>query len=157
MVTRADIRPSPRASLALVLAAAYGAALLVAGFLAPVYQTHDSSSSGSSRTGSATLVGENGVGAVVVLTVPLVVTVAVGAALRMRRRRPAVATAWALTGLLALGNLLAMLSIGVFVLPVTVALIVACSTSWPPRTGGVISKSEAGAGSPPGGAPSTRP
>jgi hypothetical protein len=42
--------------------------------------------------------------------------------------------AWTLTGLLAAFNLLAMLSIGVFILPITAALIVACGASRPPPT-----------------------
>ena len=44
-----------------------------------------------------------------------------------------VAFAWTITMLLALLNLLAMLSIGVFFLPITAALIVACATGRPNR------------------------
>lgn len=117
------------ASFALLLAAAYGIVLVVAGFLAPAYkwETVDATS-GEVTQGSGTVVGVNGLGAMVVLGVPLLATVLVGCALWPHSRRGAVPSAWTLTGLLAGFNLLAMGSIGLFVLPVTAALIVACST-----------------------------
>jgi hypothetical protein len=96
-----------------------------------MYESTSGSSSGEVRHGSGTLVGVNGLGVVVVLGVTLLVTLAVGCALWQRSRRRGVAFAWALTGLLAVFNLLAMLSIGVFVLPVTAALILACAASRP--------------------------
>ena len=115
--------------VALLFAVAYSLALLLAGYLAPVYSTETSLSRGEISRGSATLVAENGPSVVFVLGIPLLVSLAVGAALMLYTRRGAIPIAWALTGLLALFNLLAMLSIGVFVLPVTGALIVACATS----------------------------
>jgi hypothetical protein len=116
--------------VALLFAGVYGLALIVAGFLVPVYSTQASSSSGAVSHGSATLVAVNGSGVVIVLGIPLLLTVAVGAALVPGRRwgRP---LAWTFTGLLAVFNVLALLSIGLFVLPVTVALVVAC-LAWPP-------------------------
>ena len=120
-------------SLAVLLAALYGAALIVGGFLAPVYESISVSSSGVVMRGTDTLVGVNGRGAVILLGVPL----AVGWALWHGSRRGAIPVAWALTGLLGVLNVLAMLSIGVFVLPVTAALTIACATrrprSKPPR------------------------
>jgi len=119
------------ASLALLFAALYGAALIVGGFVAPVYESETGSSSGGVTHGTDTLVGVNGLGVVIVLGLPLLVTLAVGCALWPSSRRGAMPVAWTLTGLLAAFNLLAMLSIGVFVLPVTAALIVACGTRRP--------------------------
>lgn len=122
------------AATTLLMAGVYGIALVVAGFVVPVYRSTSVSSSGALTDGSDTLVGVNGVGVVFVLGVPLLATVLVASALWSRSRRGALAIAWTLTGLLAAFNLLAMLSIGVFVLPVTAALIVACTSSRrPPR------------------------
>jgi hypothetical protein len=128
-VNSAGTRLGRVASVALMLAAVYGMVLVVAGFLAPFYNSESMSSSGEVTHGSGTLVGVNGLGVVVVLGVPLLATVLVGCALWLRSRRGAVPIAWTLTGLLAVFNLLAMMSIGLFVLPVTAALIVACGTS----------------------------
>ncbi len=78
--------------------------------------------------GSVSLVSEQGSGVIAVLAIPLLITVIVGVALWFRSRSGVLIVAWTFTGLLALFNLLAMLTIGVFVLPVTAALIVACAT-----------------------------
>lgn len=121
--------PTRAPLFALAVAVIYGAALVMAGFLVPVYSTESASSDGEVLVGSATLVAENGAGIVAVLAIPLLLSVAVGTALLLLPRRGALPTAWGLTGLLAAFNLLAMLSIGVFVIPVTVALVVACLTS----------------------------
>jgi hypothetical protein len=115
-------------SATLLVAGVYGIALVVAGFVVPVYRSTSVSSSGDLADGSDTLVGVNGGGVVLVLGVPLLATVLVACALWSRSRRGALAIAWTLTGLLAAFNLLAMLTIGVFVLPVTAALVLACST-----------------------------
>jgi hypothetical protein len=116
-------------SVVLLIATVYGAALVIAGFLVPMYESMTVSSSGAVEHGSSTLVDVNGLGVVVILAVPLFVTLAVGCALWQRPRRGAVASAvaWTLSGLLGVFSLLAMLSIGVFVLPITAALIVACA------------------------------
>jgi|GEM_PF-5193039 len=132
VTTAEPARPRiPRVSLgALVGAVVYSSALLVAGLVVPFYSTlavDTGAGSGVSR-GSATLVAVNGPGVVLVLGIPLVVSLAVGCALWQRTRRGAVPVAWALTGLFIVFNVLAMLSIGVFVLPVTLALVIACAT-----------------------------
>jgi hypothetical protein len=118
-------------AVALLIAAVYGVALVVAAFTLPVYDSTSSSSSGGTSQASDTLVGENGLGVALVLGVPLLVTLAVGCAL-WQRSRWALPIAWTLTGLLAALNLLAMLSVGIFVLPVTAALVLACARSRPP-------------------------
>ena len=110
-----------------------GAGLVVAGFLVPAYQSTSMSSSGELTQSSKTLVGMNGPGVAFVLALPLLVTVLVGCALLLRGRRGAMPVAWALTALLAVFNVLGMLSIGVFVVPVTAALVVACASGSRPR------------------------
>jgi hypothetical protein len=117
-------------AVALLVAAAYGVALVIAAFTLPVYDSASSSSSDGSRQSSDTLVGVNGPGVALVMAVPLFVTLAVGCAL-WQRSRWALPVAWTLTGVLAAANVLAMLSVGVFVLPVTAALVVACARSRP--------------------------
>ena len=117
----------------LLLATVYGVALIVAGFVAPAYQSDGLSSSGEVTHSADTLVGVNGRGVVFVLAVPLVATLLVGCALWLHSRRGALLIAWTVTGLLAAFTLLALLSIGLFVLPVTAALIVACAASRPRR------------------------
>ena len=119
------------ASVALSIGAVCGIGLVVAGFLAPVYQSQGTSFSGKIAHDTDTLVGVNGPAVVVVLAVPFLVTVLVACALMLRERRGAVLFAWALTGMLAAFNLLAMMTIGVFIVPVTAALIVACATCRP--------------------------
>jgi len=118
-------------AVALLVAAAYGVALVIAAFTLPVYDSAGSSSSGETSLASDTLVGVNGPGVALVLGVPLLVTLAVGFAL-WQRSRWSVPIAWTLTGLLAAANLLAILSVGIFVLPVTAALVLACVRSRPP-------------------------
>ena len=125
-VGEARLRRVP--AVALPVAAAYGVALVVAAFVLPVYASDSSSSSGETSRGSDTLVGVNGPGVALVLAVPLLVTLAVGFAL-WQRSRWALPITWSLTGLLAALNLLAMLSVGIFVLPVTAALVLACARS----------------------------
>jgi hypothetical protein len=118
-------------SATLLTAAVYSIALVVAGFVAPVYRSETGSSSGEVTQGTDTLVGVNGRGAAFVLGVPLLATLVVACALWLGSRRGAVPLAWTLTGVLAAFNLLAMASIGIFVLPVTAALILACTRSRP--------------------------
>ncbi len=113
------------ASALLLIAAVYAAALVVASFLAPMYTSTSRSSSGEVTHVPATLVDVNGPGVAVVVGLPLVVTLAVACAL-WQHSRLAMVFAWSLTGLLVAFNLLAMPSVGVFVLPVTAALIVIC-------------------------------
>lgn len=121
------------ASVALLIAATCGVALVVAGLLAPMYTTATESASGEVTYGTDTLVGVNGPGAIAILGVPLLVTLAVGSAL-WQGRRGAVAVAWTLAGLLAAFNVLAIASIGMLTVPITAALLVACAVRRP-RTG----------------------
>ncbi len=101
--------------------------LLASGFLVPVYSSESVSSSGAATSTTETLVAVNGLNVLIVLAIPLLISLLVAAALRMDRRR----AAWILTGLLGLFAVLAILSIGFFVLPVVIALAVACATARP--------------------------
>lgn len=129
MLKSAWTRPSRAASGALLFALVWGVGLAVAGLLVPFYEVSSVSSSGEATGGAATLVQVNGPRVLVVLAVPIVLTVLVAGSLLLRARRGALLLAWTLTGVLAVLNLLAMLSIGLFVVPITAALVVACSTS----------------------------
>ena len=73
-----------------------------------------------------TLVEVNGPVAAVEMAVPLAATLVVALAFRSGVYRVRMLVGWTATGLLAVFNVLGMLTIGVFVLPVTVALVVAC-------------------------------
>jgi hypothetical protein len=115
--------------IALASALAWAAGLVMAAVLVPVYQSSSASSSGAVTSGSATLVGVNGWGALLVAGAPLAAALVIWYALwRRRARQSAGALAWVVTALLIGFNALAMLSIGVFLIPVTLALVVACST-----------------------------
>lgn len=129
VMVRAFSKLGRASSIALLSAAAWGLALVVAGFLVPVYQSEDMSPSGELTQGTETLVGMNGPGVLIALALPLLATVLVAGSLLLRSRRGALPVAWALTALLAVFNLLGMLTIGVFVVPVTAALVVACASA----------------------------
>jgi hypothetical protein len=115
--------------ISLAFALVWGTGLVIAAPLVPVYQSLSVSSSGAATDGSATLVGVNGWGALLVAGAPLAAAVVTGCALWRRAGcRGAGVLAWTVTGLLACSSFLAMLSIGVFAIPVTLALVIACGT-----------------------------
>lgn len=114
--------------VAVLIAAAYALAIVAAGFLAPAYQATRETSSGEVTYATDTLVGANGLGIAIVPFFPLLATIAVGVALWQRSWRLALPFAWVITGLLAALNLISMMSVGIYLLPVTAALIVACSS-----------------------------
>lgn len=130
----AAVGPGRAAWVAVVAAFVWACGLVVAAFKLPVYGAAIYSSSGTptgitSNTtlrATQTLVEVNGSIAAVEMAVPLIATLAVATALRFGVHRTPLALAWTSTGLLAVFNLLAMLTIGVMVLPVTGALLVAC-------------------------------
>jgi hypothetical protein len=114
--------------VSLAIAAVWGAGLLAAAVVVPVYSSAGVSSSGAVSHGLATLVGVNGWGVLLVVGVPLVTTAMVGGALwRRGPRQGAGIPAWTIAGLLAVFNVLALASIGMFVIPVTACLFVACA------------------------------
>lgn len=112
---------------ALTLAVVFGALLVAAALYAPAYQSTTVSSSGAPVRHTASLVEENGSWAMVVAGVPLLIALVVSGAIWSRGDRPGAGPfAWSLVGLLIAFNLVAMLSIGPFVIPVTACLVVAC-------------------------------
>jgi hypothetical protein len=101
----------------------------------PVYEGLSSTSESPVVTEtSSTLVAENGSWAVVVLVFPLVAAVIVAIALLGSARPAAIVLAWSVTGTVALFNLLAMLTIGIFLVPTTIALVAACTSVTVKRT-----------------------
>ena len=114
--------------VSLAIAAVWGAGLLAAAALVPAYASAGASSAGAVSHGSATLVDVNGWRVLLVVGVPLVATAMVGGALwRRGPRQGAGALAWTIAGLLVVFNVLALASIGLFVIPVTACLIAACA------------------------------
>ena len=115
--------------ISLAIALALGTGLVILALLAPVYQSQSVSSSGTMANGSATLVGVNGWGALLAAGAPLAAAALAAYGLWRRAGRPGAGVlAWTVTGLLACFNVVAMATIGVFVVPVTVALFIACAT-----------------------------
>lgn len=117
--------------VALSVAVAWSAALPVAGFTVPMYGGQTGSTSGAVSRWTDTLVGVNGTGVLIVLLLPLLVSVLVTFALMIRKRPGALAVAWTLTAALCVLTALAMLSIGIFLIPVPIALVVACASEPP--------------------------
>ena len=114
--------------ISLAIALASGTGLVILALLAPVYQSQSVSSSGITASGSATLVGVNGWRALLIAAVPLAAAVMAGYGLWRRAGRPGAGVlAWTVAGLLACFNVLAIATIGLFVVPVTVALFAACA------------------------------
>jgi hypothetical protein len=110
-----------RAFVLTVLAFVWSIGLLVAALFAPAY-------------GSATLVDENGTRVLVVIAVPAVISAAVWLALWRKCTRGGSVSgvvAWTCVSLLAVFCLLALASIGMFVIPVAVLLAWAVSETPP--------------------------
>lgn len=124
------MRPSEWVALAVALF--WSAVLLVIATGVPVYEGETETSTVTSSAvvvthESLTLVDENGSGILVIIGVPLLVTIIVGLALWLRgARRGAGPIALTFTGLLAAFNLVAMLTIGLLIIPVTACLAFAC-------------------------------
>jgi hypothetical protein len=120
---------------ALCVAVLWSLVLVVGAFAVPVYSSESCSATldGSGAQAecvstSSTLVAVNGLAAVVAAGLPLVVTLLAGVGLRSGSRGGR-AAAWALVGLLAVFTVLALLSIGILLLPTTMALVVACAAA----------------------------
>ena len=121
-----------------------GAAMWAMGLIAfaymPAYSTSVGTHGGQVSSGTQSLVDVNGGDVLLVVAVPLAVTVLVGVALLLRSRRGVLVIAWALTAVLGVFNLIALLSVGVLILPVTAALVGACAaaTAWPRTRFGTV-------------------
>lgn len=117
-------RDDPRQRRGLRLAAAalaWSLALIPVAFLAPVYSGERSNSTAPSIHTSATLVDVNGAWVLVPVAVPALLALVVWVALS-RREHSRAARLIAIATVVVLGafNLLAMLSIGIFIVPATV-------------------------------------
>ena len=112
-----------RWAFGLTLAAfAWAAALVVGALVLPVYSVEESGDVSS----SATLVAVNGLGVLLPVAVPALITAVVWIALHRRCSRGsrfAGALAWTLAGVLVLSSMLAIFSIGLVVLPVALLLL----------------------------------
>ena len=115
--------------IALGAAALWSLALVVAAVTVPLYSgdtaTADSSGTSSSIHTTATLVEVNGWWGLVVAGLPLAASVVVAVLLLGVRRRPAVIVAAVLVALLGVLTVLSLLTIGIFIAPVTAGLGVA--------------------------------
>jgi hypothetical protein len=116
-VTPTHSSPGRQAFVLTVLAFLWSVGLLAAALFAPAY-------------GSTTLVQENGSGVLIPVGIPAVISAAVWLALWRRCTRGGAVSrvvAWTCVSLLALFCLIALASIGLFVIPV--AVLLACATS----------------------------
>jgi len=114
----------------LIPSALWSVGLVAAALWVPVYDSGTSAPGGTSSSVSSTLVQVNGMKVLIPVGVPLVVVGLVAAALCYRRSRGkqgAGAIAWVSAGLLGLLALVGILTVGVFVLPVAVVVMVVCT------------------------------
>jgi hypothetical protein len=131
----------------LASAAAWAAGIVAAAVTVPFYSGESSSRTSSATVGRtftttvtsshATLVQVNGPGVLIPVAVPLIAVAFVAAALSYRRRAGKTGPGPVATSILVLlgaGTLLAMLSIGVAVLPVDALLLAACGRASLPST-----------------------
>jgi hypothetical protein len=108
-----------------VVAVAWGLALIAGALLVPVYDGETTTSAGAVTTSSATLVGENGAGVLAAVGLPVVLALLVWLALHRKCTRASAragTVAWWLVGLLLAFCLVSAFTIGVFVLPLALAL-----------------------------------
>ena len=125
-------RATGRSHWLLLPAALWSVGLVVAALLVPVYDTGASQPGRSASSVSTTLVQMNGMSVLIPVGVPLAVVGLVAAALGHRRSRGkqgAGVLAWIFAGLLGLLALFGMLTIGIFVLPVAVVVMVVCASA----------------------------
>jgi hypothetical protein len=101
--------------------------LVLVALLAPLYSTSSASESDGVTLTHSTLVGVNGIRALVLMAIPALVSLVVLWAIRARRAgaRWAGAVAWTAVGVLTAETLLGILTIGLFILPVVVLLAAA--------------------------------
>lgn len=127
---------NPITAVVLALATLLSLALLVLAMTFPVYSGESASAvvDGSGEVAqvtrtTGTLVSVNGYAALIPVAVPLVVTLLVALLLRSTAGRVEYAVAWVLTLLYGGLCVLALLSIGIFLAPVALLLVVACATA----------------------------
>jgi hypothetical protein len=119
---------SRRWSLAIRLIAGalvWSIGLIIAALVIPAYRTETSSPTNGVTLTSSTLLQDNGVGALVLVVIPVLVSLIVLVAMRFRRRQDAAwsgRVAWTAIGVLAVESLLGIATIGAFMLPVAILL-----------------------------------
>lgn len=121
--------------VALVVAVGWGVALLIAAAAVPAVSSTSVSGSGPGTQttvthSSSTLLEGEGPSVLVPVAAPLVAAGGVACILRRRRTqgRPGVgAVGWTVVAVLGILDLLGAMSIGLFMVPVTIALAVACA------------------------------
>lgn len=123
----------------LALAALWSAALIAAGFFVNSYSSSATTVSTSGSTVATnppgqSLVQVNGLKVVVLLSVPLAMVLIVAVLMWRRRNAGRVLvgpSAWGAVVLLGIVTLLGLLTIGPFIFPATVLLLVACVVATP--------------------------
>jgi hypothetical protein len=121
----ADIRRGRWAFGLTVTAFTWALTLVVAALVVPVYSGEQGGSASGTVTMTSTLVAQNGLGVLVPVALPAAIAALVWLALYRKcayGSRGAASVAWALVGVLTAFCLLAILSIGAFVLPVAALL-----------------------------------
>ncbi|WP_062296665.1 hypothetical protein [Demequina maris] len=117
-------RWSARTRIAWWVAVGWGVLLPVLALVVPVGTEVSLGSDGVETERHLTLAQAEGISGVLTVAVPLALALLVGVAMAADRRW-GLPTAWTLFGLLAAADFLAMMSVGIFVIPLTVALLVA--------------------------------
>lgn len=137
-----EVRRGRQAFWLTVAAFAWSVALVAAAAWLPVYGSSSASSAGAHFSGSLTLVQVNGLWALVPMGVPLIVVVLAWAALYRKCSRGSRLAGYVAGGLLAVllaGCLVALASVGLFIVPVAVLLAraVVITPSGSSRSGGL--------------------
>jgi hypothetical protein len=128
------VRRAPLAFWVAAAAAAWSLALIPAAFLIPVYRGTAAATGDGLVATSSTLVAQNGLAVLVPVCVPAMLTLLIWFALHRGCARGGRIASLAASGgvaLLAAFNVLALLSIGVFVLPATLLVAWAASLTRP--------------------------
>ena len=124
-MSRDDAQRGRQAFWWTVAAFVWSAALIGAAVVVPVYGASSASSPGAEHSGGLTLVAVNGLGALIVLSVPLVFVSLAWVALHRKCARGSRLAGYVAGGLLAVlasGCVLALATVGMFVAPVAVLL-----------------------------------
>ncbi|WP_062465859.1 hypothetical protein [Demequina maris] len=115
---------SARTRIAWWVAVGWGVLLPVLALVVPVGTEVSVGDDGIATERHLTLAQAEGISGVLTVAVPLALALLVGVAMAAAGRW-GLPTAWTLFGLLAAANFVAMMSVGIFVIPLTVALLVA--------------------------------
>lgn len=128
----------------LALAGCWSAILIVGVFFVPAYQSAGRASAGNGairvpaghqNPAPPTLAAADPY-VVAVLAVPLLMVLVAGIALWLSSRRTGVVIAWTAAGILVVLSVLGLMSVGIFVLPSALMLVIACGTHRPGHAAG---------------------